>query len=139
MINFEAEVAGSGDKDKEEARATAAAGWSLYEDRPGKPGWISTAAGSSMTVSLSIKNADWLAFGLRTLQLEVSYLMTYGARAAAWAVFYCGAHVTTIDTRWEDQVSLLKVATVQLGVCTVLAFSGRSLHSKRAIRMHDVV
>ena len=40
-----------------------AAGWRLYEDRVGKPGWISVAPGASMTVSLSHWNAEWLAFG----------------------------------------------------------------------------
>lgn len=100
-------------------------GWTLFEDRPGKPGWISETAGAAMEVSLSRWNAPWLAFGLRPLLFEVSYMMTYGDTAATWEVEYCNQHVASVDTRWEDKVSLVKVQAFHLPACRHMGLFGR--------------
>lgn len=99
--------------------------WRLYEDRPGKPGWISESAGSTIEVSLSRWNAPWMAFGLRPLLFEVSFMMTYGDAAATWEVEYCKQHIARIATKWDDNVSLLKVASFTLPPCRQLELFGK--------------
>ncbi|CAE8590877.1 unnamed protein product [Polarella glacialis] len=48
--------------------------WSLYEDRPGKPGWISLKAGSQMDFEVS--------FGEQP-QIAITYLRSYDGTGAA--------------------------------------------------------
>lgn len=65
-------------------------GWSLYEDRPEKPGWISvvdwaanmsTMKSDPVTFTVGEAWAPWLGFGLRRLLLQVSFFFLLLLRA----------------------------------------------------------
>jgi hypothetical protein len=181
--------------------------WSLYEDRPGKPGWIATTQPISMPMplqgrhnvgaklgsnattkadeamvdhqsdrasesaadaatraetstvgsigtrqglprsifpkddlmartlvfGLSRWNAEWLAYGLRRLQLKIGFLKTYDTPSAglrdpfpgAFEVQYCGQLVGTIDTQWTDSVSLIAHQVYELPPCRDLQRYGK--------------
>ena len=111
--------------------------WSVFEDRPGKPGWITngsahaadavdgaTAAAAANTAVLTLmlsrmKNNrfPWLLYGMRRLLFTVGYMKTYGSTAGTFTVVYCGLEVGTVDTRWDDKVSLIATSVFELPLC----------------------
>ena len=58
--------------------------WTLYEDRPGKPGWISTEPGSLMQVELCFRQSPTFTF---------TYLRSY-EKLGAGRIFLNGRNVT---------------------------------------------
>ena len=92
-------------------------GWRLFEDRPGKPGWISQDPHSS-TSPPSLSWRDYPTLTLRSVQpyvhvhahaprsshpllLTIVYLRTY-TNAGVVEVSLCGHPVLTIDALWPD-------------------------------------
>ena len=65
--------------------------------------------------------APWLAYGLRRLRAQLTYMKTYGADAGAFGVFYCARRVGWIDTRWDDKISLIATTAFDLPPCESLS------------------
>ena len=120
--------------------AQTVADWTLFEDRPGKPGWISDTGVDlkhtnanrrsvlTMTVELSRQSqtvarkdpgdpSDWLLLGLRRLLFTVGYLKTYGSGAGTFTIKYCNKSVATVDTMWSEDVSLIEQSAYELPLC----------------------
>lgn len=90
--------------------------WRLYEDRPGKPGWIietfmNASYGGNLTFPISLKNATESQF------VRIEYLRTY-EHAGTAEIRLCGQHVATLDALWQNPESYKKslsyFRTVQL-------------------------
>lgn len=105
-------------------------GWSLYEDRPGKPGWIFSGSDqeSANNTGISWQTgqswAPWLAHGLRKVRVQISFLQTY-ANAAAFEVSYCGHVLTRFDSMWKDKVSLVTTKSLVAEPCRKLSRVGQ--------------
>ena len=99
-------------------------GWRLYEDRPGKPGWISTVPGARIKFGIAVTHHPWLAYGLRRLRLHFGFMKTYKG-GGSFAVEYCRTRLERITTTWNDTVSLLSHHTVVLPPCRRLDEFGK--------------
>lgn len=71
-------------------------GWRLFEDRPGKPGWIAEQKGSSLSFNLS--------FGVRP-RLAVVYLRSYEGMGNA-SLNIDGRRRAALDGLWSDDFKL---------------------------------
>jgi hypothetical protein len=105
-------------------------GWSLYQDRPGKPGWIvekelsGKVFDAALTFSVPDKPISVSTTSSATLQ--VSFMQTY-KNAGAFAVVVCNNylttpwpdHRTTLDTLIEDHYTSLDVAVYEVDLNTV--------------------
>ena len=72
-------------------------------------------------VSFWASRAPWLAYGLRSLRAQLTYLKTYGGDAGAFGVFYCARRVGWVDTRWDDKISLITTTAFDLPPCKSLS------------------
>ena len=68
--------------------------WTLYEDRPGKPGWIARRPGASMKLRLS--------FGSDPM-FSISYLRSY--KSLGNAVIRMNGHSLELSGLWDDQTA----------------------------------
>ncbi|CAK0802355.1 unnamed protein product [Prorocentrum cordatum] len=114
----------------------ARGGWSLAEDVPGRPGWISTRVGS--TISFRVR------FGHRAV-LSLGYLRSYEGVGSATVEAY-GARsnlrqsspVKTLDGAWADRIS---------NPVTYVAFEGwdppiqnfRTAHEKAEVDVYEAI
>ena len=74
--------------------------WTLYEDRPGKPGWISTEPGSLMQVELCFRRNPTFTF---------TYLRSY-EKLGAGRLFLNGRNVT-IPGKWANAAKVSQSET----------------------------
>jgi hypothetical protein len=72
------------------------AGWSLYEDRPSKPGWISEQPGSRIRFEL--------AFGARP-RFSVAFLRSYESVGRVNVSLPGVGFWTVVDALWDDRAS----------------------------------
>ena len=77
-----------------------AGNWTLYEDRPGKPGWISTEPGSVMQVELCFRQNPTFTF---------TYLRSY-EKLGAGRIFLNGRNVT-IPGKWSGAAKVSQSET----------------------------
>jgi hypothetical protein len=80
--------------------------WRLFEDRPGKPGWIIESAMDAtrlgiLTFPISFKNVTDSQF------VRIEYLRTY-EHAGTAEIRLCGKHLATLDALWQNPESYKK-------------------------------
>lgn len=92
------------------AAPVRSAGWSCYEDRPGKPGWLSSVHGSSLSFRVRLSDAGYVS---------LSFLRSYeGMARARVALDGDEKAAQTLDGLWESRTSqpdraILKVSSLQ--------------------------
>lgn len=79
-----------------------AVGWSVVEDRPGKPGWIATEKNATLTFEVTFGSVP---------QFTISYLRSY--ENIGKASLELNGHRIIIDGLWSKRISTTEVLTSQ--------------------------